>query len=167
MGSDKTKIIIVDENDNSIGLKFREEVDSLSDTYRCTGVWITNSNDEVLLAQRKFTKSHDPGKWGPAVAGTVEEGETYEENALKEMAEEIGLTGISLKLGPKNYSAFPRRYFAQLFFCQVDKPVDDFIIQEDEVEQIAWVKKEDLLEDLKNNPDKYIPSLPRVIDLLI
>ena len=31
---------------------------------------------------RSFTKSHDPGKWGPAVAGTVEEGETY--NFLKE-----------------------------------------------------------------------------------
>ncbi|MFA6476474.1 MAG: NUDIX domain-containing protein [Candidatus Paceibacterota bacterium] len=167
MNNNKPKIIIVDENDNPVGLKAREEVDSQVDTYRCTGVWITNSNGEVLLAQRKFTKSHDPGKWGPAVAGTVEEGETYEVNALKEMVEEIGLTDTSLNLGPKNYSNFPHRHFAQWFFCQADKEVEDFVIQEDEVEQIAWVKKEDLLEDLKNNPGKCIPSLPKVIHLLV
>ena len=85
----KPKVIIVDENDNPIGLKYREDIDYSKDTYRCTGIWITNSNDEVLIAQRKFTKDKDPGKWGPAVAGTIEEGETYESNAYKEMKEEI------------------------------------------------------------------------------
>ncbi|MFA6254347.1 MAG: NUDIX domain-containing protein [Candidatus Paceibacterota bacterium] len=163
----KLKITVVDENDNPIGAKAREEIDSQKDIYRCTGIWVTNSNGEILLAQRKLTKDHDPGKWGPAASGTVEEGETYETNAYKELKEELGLTDVKLELGPKHYSAFSYRYFAQWFFVIVDKPAEDFMIQEEEVEQIAWITKENLLNDLKNNPDKYIPSLPEAIKLLI
>ncbi len=33
-----------------------------------------------MLAQRKFTKNHNPGTWGPAVTGTVAESETYDSN---------------------------------------------------------------------------------------
>ena len=157
------KIIIVDENDNPIGVKYREEVDSQKDIYRCTGIWLTNSQGEILLAQRKLTKDKDPGKWGPAVSGTVEEGETCEINAYKEMEEEIGLTGVELKLGPKQRFFSPRNYFAQWFTCQIDKPIEDFVVQEEEVEEIKWVKEDDLRADLRNNPDKYIPSLPEAI----
>ncbi|MFA6422790.1 MAG: NUDIX domain-containing protein, partial [Candidatus Buchananbacteria bacterium] len=84
------KIIIVNENDEAIGHKERNELD-FSDIYRVSGLWITNLKGEILLAQRAFTKNHDPGKWGPAAAGTVEEGEDYETNILKEAEEELGL----------------------------------------------------------------------------
>jgi isopentenyldiphosphate isomerase len=163
----KPKVIIVDENDNPIGLKYREDIDYKNDARRCIGIWITNSNDEVLIAQRDFAKDIDPGKWGPAVAGTLEEGDTYESNAYKEMKEEIGVDGHNLILGPKQYSVFPRKYFAQWFYCKLDKPIEDFIVQKDEVVQVAWIKKDKLIKDLKDNPDKYVPSLPKVIDLLL
>jgi isopentenyldiphosphate isomerase len=77
----KPKIIIVNEKDKEIGLKERGTLKT-EDIYRVTALWITNSKDEILLAKRALTKSNDPGKWGPAVAGTVDEGETYEENSI-------------------------------------------------------------------------------------
>jgi len=164
---ERRKVIIVDETDTPIGLKERADIDPTKDTYRCTGVWITNSQDEVLIARRKLTKDVDPGKWGPAVAGTVEEGETYESNAMKEAEEELGLKNVKLDLGPKNHLESPRKYFGQWFVCKVDKAIEDFVIQEDEVEQIAWVGKKELKKDLEANPDKYVPALSRVVDLLI
>ena len=47
----------------------------------------------VLIVERQtaFDKKYDPGKWGPSAAGTVEEGETYQSNIIKELQEEIGL----------------------------------------------------------------------------
>ena len=36
------------------------------------------------MARSVFMIDKLPGKWGPAVAGTVEEGESYEENIIKE-----------------------------------------------------------------------------------
>ena len=74
--------------------------------YRVSSLWITNSKGEVLLARRAFNKKHDPGKWGPAVSGTVEEGETYESNIIKETEEELGIKSLKpiagLKLRVKN-----------------------------------------------------------------
>lgn len=163
----KQKIIVVNEKDEPIGIKYRDEIDPQEDIYRCSSIWITNSQGEVLLAQRKLTKDHDPGKWGPASSGTVEEGETYESNAYKELEEEIGLVNVNLKLGPKQYYNKVRKFFAQWFFCQIDQPVKEFTLQEEEVEKIEWVGKEDLLTDIKNNPDKYVPSLGEIIDDLV
>ena len=89
------KIIIVDEDDNIIGSKERNSIVS-GDIYRVSALLIENSKGEILLAQRALTKKHDPGKWGPPVAGTVEEGETYESNIVKEAEEELGLKNIQI-----------------------------------------------------------------------
>jgi isopentenyl-diphosphate delta-isomerase len=70
------KIIIVDDEDNIIGIKEREEVDKKNLRYRCSALWVKNSKGEILLAKRALTKKHSPGKWGPAVAGTLAENET-------------------------------------------------------------------------------------------
>ncbi len=87
-----SKIIVVDENDKEIGVKERSKI-THDDIYRVSGLWLTNSKGEILLAQRSFNKprDNDPGKWGPAVAGTVDEDETYKENIQKEIKEELGL----------------------------------------------------------------------------
>ena len=91
MGS---KFTIVDENDNIIAQKERANIKP-EDIYRVAALWVTNSKGDILLAQRALSKKHDPGKWGPAVAGTVEERETYRANIIKETSEEIGLHDIS------------------------------------------------------------------------
>ena len=87
----REKVIVVDKNNNIIGSKYRDELQS-NDIIRVVGVWIENEKGEVLIAQRSFNKKHDPGKWGPAVAGTLEEGESYALNILKEVKEEIGIS---------------------------------------------------------------------------
>jgi len=124
----KLPIQIVDANDNLIGHKVREKLDLLHDIYRATGLWLTNSSGDVLIAQRKFTKVSDPGKCGPAVSGTVDEGETYESNIYKEAQEEIGLTGVKFEVGQKSRVYGPRNYFAQWFTAQVDRDADSFAL---------------------------------------
>ncbi len=86
------KTIIVDENDKRIGLKIRRDIKQ-EEIYRVSALWIENSKGDVLLAQRSFDKKNNPGQWGTAVAGTVEEDEDYDLNIYKEAEEEIGLKG--------------------------------------------------------------------------
>ena len=162
----KPKIQIVNENDEIIAHKHRNEIDYSKDIYRSTTLWITNSKSEILLAQRKLTKDKDPGKWGPAVAGTVEEGETYNSNIRKETEEEIGLTNVELKSVEKFKAGHPRQQFIQVYSTKIDKQIEDFKIQEDEVERIAWMSKTELIKDLRDNPDKYVPAMPKLIDIL-
>lgn len=160
------RIQIVDENDNLIGHKTRQEIDFDKDIYRSSALWLTNSMGEVLLAQRKFTKDKDPGLWGPSVAGTVDEGETYEINIYKEAEEEIGLKGYKFKKLKKELLPKPRKQFCQWYSVIVDKPLEYFVPQEDEVEKLKWVKLEDLVKDVADNPGKYVLSMKEALDFL-
>ena len=161
----KNKIPIVNDRDEIIGYKDRAGLDYENNIYRVSALWLTNSKKEILIAQRAMTKERNPGKWGPAVAGTVEEGETYESNIEKEIKEEIGLTDIKLKRGPKRSPVLKRSYFVQWFIATIDKEISEFRIQEDEVEKVAWIPLEELTKDVAVNPSKYLGSMPEILKL--
>jgi isopentenyl-diphosphate delta-isomerase len=152
------KIVIVTDQDEIIGHKERGTLVK-EDIYRVSALWVTNPNGDILLAQRKFTKKHDPSKWGPAVAGTVDEGETYDENIVKEAEEEIGLAGIKPTLGPKRRISDEYNYFCQWYTLIVDKSAEDFAIQEEEVEQVKWLTRQELERELRDYPKNYIDGM--------
>ena len=155
---------IVDEQDNIIGSKPRNEIDFKNDYFRISGLWLTNSHGQVLIAQRHLTKDKDPGLWAPAAAGTLEVGETYESNIYKAAEEEIGLSGITFAVGPKMKFDEPRKCFCQWFTAVCDKREDEFVLQLSEVEQVKWIDKYDLVKDVTHTPDKYVPSMARIIN---
>ncbi|MCX6752682.1 MAG: NUDIX hydrolase [Candidatus Nomurabacteria bacterium] len=150
------KIPIVNEQDEIIRYEDRETRNP-KDICRITGLWITDHEENILLAQRAFTKKLSPGLWGPAVAGTVEEGETYESNILKEVKEEIGLTGLKLVLGPKVRRSTSHEYFVQWFTAVVDHDYP-FVKKDDEVESIRWFSKEEVLKLLEKKPEMFLAN---------
>lgn len=152
------KVIIVDLKDNIIGLKPRDKV-TPQDTYRITSLWITNAKGQVLLAKRKLNKKIEPGCWGPAVSGTVEEGETYDSNIIKEALEEIGLESANFAK-TKKYEPFTLggNYFVQRYEYQTERDIDEFTIQESEVEKIAWFDIEELKDSIRENPKQFVAS---------
>ncbi|MCK5510789.1 NUDIX domain-containing protein [Candidatus Parcubacteria bacterium] len=160
---DIAKIIIVNENDRIIGYKKRETLNQ-SDIYRVSALWIKNSKGEILLAQRKFDKKNDPDKWGPAVAGTNDKGESYESNIIKEAEEEIGLKNHNFKKNKKIRYYGKHNHFCQWFTYIIDRKIEKFTIQKDEVEQIKWFKKNELLNELSQNPDKFLKSIKDCIN---
>lgn len=162
-----TKIIIVDEQDNEIGLKDSDKVD-YEDIYRVSALWLTDkTSGDVLLAQRKWTKTNDPGKWAAAVAGTVDEGETYQQNIVKETEEEIGLTNLITTTGPKQFvDDGQHKYFIQWYLAEVDKNRTNLTLQEEEVEAVKWIKLGDLIKDVTVNPQNYGASTPISVSML-
>ncbi len=160
------KIQIVNEQDEIIGVKERSEIDHTTDIYRVSALWLTNSLGQALLAKRAMTKRHDPGVWGPAVAGTIEEGETYESNIYKEAEEEIGLTDVEFAKGKKILVNDGHHYFAQWFFGVATREIADFSRQVEEVDELAWVDTEQIKQDIQENPDKYISAMPIIVSEL-
>ncbi len=96
------KIPIVNEQDEILYYKEREE-STRDEIRRIVSLYVFNENKEVLIAKRHPSKTIDPNCWGPAVSGTVEEGETYDSNVTKEAEEEIGLTNIQPILLRKSF----------------------------------------------------------------
>jgi len=153
------KFIVVDDKDNVIGYKSKAAIDKEDLRYRVSALWVRNSKGDILLARRAYTKSHDPGKWGPAVAGTVEKGESYVDNIRKEAMEEIGLTDMKLEKGPKTKRYENHKYFTQWYTCIVNKPATEFVIQKDEVAEVRWFSKRELERQLKENTTDFLKGM--------
>jgi len=160
------QIIIVDQEDQPIEHKTRDQIVSGKDIYRVSVLWITNKQGEVLLSQRSLTDSRDPGKWHPAVAGTVEKGETYLTNILKKAREELGLDNIDPAIGPKIEIKGKHHFFAQIFTWQTEKLAQEFAINREEINEVAWLDRLKLIDNLQMEPNKYVKALPRIVDCL-
>ncbi len=145
------KINIVNEKDEIIGTKERDFLDDDKDIYRVSALWIINSEGKSLMAQRVFSKKHDSGKWGPAVAGTNDEGETYESNIIKEAEEELGLENIKPEFLFKEFVNGKYKHFTQWYFLKLDKSLDSFKVDKNEVEKIEWLSFDEILELVKEN----------------
>jgi isopentenyl-diphosphate delta-isomerase len=137
------QIIIVDKKDRIIGYKGRESI-SEDDIYRVSALWLTNSRGEILLAKRALTKKHNPGQWEPAAAGTLEKGETYRSNIIKETYEEISLRITNPKKGKKIRIKALHNHFTQWYTFCIDKDLSEFSIDKSEVAEIEWVKLAEL-----------------------
>lgn len=160
------KIPVVDERDNIIGYKEREDR-TPSDIFRITAIWITDENGNILLQQRKLNKKINPGKWGPAVSGTVEKDETYESNAYKEIEEEIGVSNVKLKEIAKIFRE-PKsgRKFVQLYSCVIPRNYK-LIPQKEEVEQLKWFSKEELLDVYNKRPEDFVDFIKDLINIFL
>lgn len=154
------KVVVVDNNDNEIGLRHYNKL-RYDDIYRVSALWLTDTvTDECLITQRRWSKHNDPGKWMAAVSGTIEEGESYDENIVHEIEEEIGLTKLELTKGPKEFvDDGKHKFFVQWYFSKTHKNKVSIVIQEDEVESYAWISKKKLQQDVINNPQQFVPSM--------
>lgn len=151
------KIPIVNEQDEIIGYKDRKDRNTVEIT-RITALWLWNEKGEALLAQRAFSKSINPGLWGPAVAGTLEEGETYESNIIKEAEEEIGLKNLKPVLDQKLRRTTQHAYFVQWFTATIDSNYP-LVKQDSEVEAFKWFSKNELMNLLEAKPEIFLFSL--------
>ena len=158
------KIIIVDKKDKLIGAKERGTLNK-KDIYRVSALWITNSKEQILLARRAYSKKQNPGKWGPAVAGTNDEGETYDSNIIKEAEEELGLKNIKPKKGVKELVKGKYKHFTQWFILNSDIKLDDLKINEEEVAEIKWFTKQEVLKIINTNSDEVLEKMKKWINL--
>jgi isopentenyldiphosphate isomerase len=159
------RIPIVNEQDELIEYKDLNDR-TTKDICRVSALWVVSSDDKILLARRALNKKNSPGLWGPAVGGTVEEGETYEVNIIKEAGEEIGLLNIKTKREYKIRSSTTHEYFCQWFSVKVDKDYK-FKKQDSEVEALEWFEKGQLLDLYNKNPGKFVPSFSYTINYFL
>jgi len=159
-----SKIPVVDESDKILCHKSRSNIE-FEDIYRVSALWINDSEGNALLAKRALTKKNNPGKWGPAVAGTVEKGETYKINMIKEAEEELGLKNIAIVKGPKTRTSGKHNHFTQWFKAVLNKPLEYFVIRKEEVAEIKWFTKEECFELVETNPELFLSKIKTYFEM--
>lgn len=112
---------------------------------RAAGVFIVdNSHKKVLLSKRGPTARNEPGKW-EGVGGEVEENESFEEGAIREVFEELGVYAINLLVLSEHESVEDAKgliWHTKRFIANIsEEPV---IQDEGKIAEFRWFKPDEL-----------------------
>ncbi|MDG2193930.1 MAG: isopentenyl-diphosphate Delta-isomerase [Polaribacter sp.] len=83
-------VILVDEQDNQIGLMPKMEAHEKAQLHRAFSVFVFNDQNELLLQQRAADKYHSPLLWTNTCCSHQRNGETSLEAGKRRLQEEMG-----------------------------------------------------------------------------
>ncbi len=148
------KIIVVDENDIEIGALDLFDAIKKGCIRRVVRVLVFNDKGQILI-QRRGAKVLAPLKWDQSAAGHVDEGESYEVAAARELEEELSIKGYPLvPIVPP----FRTTHFFNGVY-RVDIPLDFPIsYNQEEVDSIKWVDYDEFKEKITHSPQEFTAS---------
>ena len=82
---------VVDAQDRVVGRASRGEVRARRLRHRATYLLVFNGRGELFIHLRTADKDIYPSYWDVAVGGVVGAGESYDDGARRELAEEVGI----------------------------------------------------------------------------
>lgn len=156
---------IVDEQDNVIGTAQRSVMRAQKLRHRVVRVFLFNSQGEIFVHQRTPEKDLYPGYFDTSIAGTVTT-KTYEEEAVRELEEEVGITNIPIQPLFK-FNSTETWSFCMVYRCVYDGPLT---LQKEEIvwgEFMSINMVKELLKKEKFHPsgvkafEIYLNDLPR------
>lgn len=83
-------VILVNENDEPIGLMPKMEAHEKALLHRAFSVFIFNDKNELMLQQRALDKYHSPGLWTNTCCSHQREGESNIQAGMRRLQEEMG-----------------------------------------------------------------------------
>jgi len=151
------KVILVDEQDNPIGLMEKLEAHQKALLHRAFSVFILNDKGEIMLQQRAANKYHSPNLWTNTCCSHPREGETTIEAGKRRLQEEMGfVTELSEVLSfiykaPFDNGLTEHEYDHVLVGYSDAQPQ----INPEEVASWKWLSLEAIREDIEQNPQVY------------
>lgn len=128
-------IDIVDENDRVVGRSPRGEAYARGLRHRCAFILARDAEGRIFVHRRTATKLVFPSLYDMFVGGVVGAGEGYDEAALREAEEELGVSGL-----PRPEYVFKflyddgagRSWWSAVYEVRCDRPVRP------QAEEVAW-----------------------------
>ena len=151
------KVILVDKNDNQVGLMPKLEAHEKGLLHRAFSIFIFNSRYELLLQKRASSKYHSGGLWTNTCCSHPREGEDTLDAANRRLYEEMGIKTSLRKVYDFIYKAeldnqLTEHEFDHVFYGVCDS---DPKLNKDEAEDFKWVDMETLNNDIIKNEDNY------------
>ncbi len=160
------QVILVNENDEKIGLMPKQEAHEKGVLHRAFSVFVFNGKNELLLQQRALHKYHSPGLWTNTCCSHQRDGETSLNAGKRRLFEEMG---FSTHL--KETTSFI--YKAPFDNGLTEHELDHILIgnfegipqiNPEEVASWKWMDLEEVKNDIQNNPEIYTAWFKIIFD---
>ena len=150
-------VILVNQNDEQIGLMPKLEAHEKAILHRAFSVFILNTKNEIMLQQRAHQKYHSPLLWTNTCCSHQREGETNIEAGSRRLFEEMGFNAELKELFHFIYKApFDNGLTEhELDHVMIGYYNEKPLINPDEVEDWKWMKIEDVKSDIQKQPEIY------------
>ena len=164
-------VILVDENDNPIGKE--EKVKSHlpnGKLHRAFTALLFDENGRLVLTRRAKEKMLWPGDWDGTFASHPRESETYVSSGERRMPEELGIEGKLDYLHKFEYHIPYKDVGSENEICGtlmgiIDKSTELKEIK-GEIDEIKWISSNELISEIKTNPQIYCPWMLIALELL-
>lgn len=151
-------VVLVDEENNVLGYVGKLEAHKKALLHRAISVILFNSQGEMLIQQRALTKYHWAGIWSNTCCSHPRKAESFLAAAERRLFEELGIKTPLKEEFHFIYKAYDEpsgltEWEYDTVFTGVFDNLFDFNKQE--VAAVRWIKPDDLLNDIKKNPEQY------------
>jgi isopentenyldiphosphate isomerase len=143
MGAADEIVTIVDEHNRVVGAVPRREMRAKNLPHRSTYILVFNARGELYVQKRTMSKDVFPGYYDPATGGVVLAGESYEQGAVRELAEEMGIRDVPLTwLFDFYFTDKHTCVWGGAFSCVYEGEIN---LQAEEVESVALMTSDEIL----------------------
>jgi len=139
----------------------RDECHSKGLWHRAVYAFIIDKDSNVLLQKRSANKKLWPNKWDVTVGGHVLTGEIGREALRRECKEELGIDVSDDEIkyfictrSIYNKNNYINNHYDECYLITKDVSIEDIKLQEEEVSDIKYFSKEEIVERIDNNYDE-------------
>lgn len=156
------KLILVDENDNAIGVETKEKCHLKQGLlHRAFTIFIFNQQGQLLIQKRSKNKLLWPFYWEASCSSHPWPNEEMLEAGKRKLKDELGFSCPLVLFDKFNYKSHYKDIGTEHEVCslligQYDK---DIKFDNKEVQEIKWIYPTQLKEDIVQNPQNYAPWL--------
>ena len=154
MGCGKEVINLANEEDYPVDVAVRGEPIPEGRCPMIAGLFLFNSKGNIILQKVALSKKTDPGKWSYSAAGHVDAAETYEQAALRELSEEMGIKATKIDFLGKDYTLKngKPRAFHHVFKVISDDPIT---FAPSEVAEVHEFTIPELKQKITDHPEQF------------
>ena len=166
MNSLNEQVVLVDRNDNRIGLMEKLEAHEKGLLHRAFSVLLFNDQQELLLQQRAFNKYHCGGLWTNTCCSHPRPEEDVKDAALRRLKEEMGIECNLKKSFDFIYKAdfnngLTEHEYDHVFFGSFS---GNPVINPGEVADWKYMSLHAIKKDMADHPDQYTPWFKIILD---
>jgi len=169
----KNHVVLVDKDDNEIGIEEKLKAHQLGLLHRAFSVFLfrrKNGEIQVLLQKRAKEKYHCGGLWANACCSHPAKGENIIDAGKRRLKEEMGIEVYTLEsVGSFTYKAefangLTEHEIDHVLIGVFDADVVSF--NPNEVEDAKWISLENLEKEMFQHPDRFVPWLKLALAII-